>query len=171
MPAPDLEPYHQSLRHNDAFEPATEPQTYRVTTTEFPATLTLTPAGDDVHYHLTIILPTLDATVKNETIPPIIQEDWFKTLESRLTNIHGVTLGTVEPPLVALDSQENTVTVEITVHATDPDTGMSDVNALITFVEGTYLSGTISGYEYTEPVASLLERARNQSTDPTTTPE
>lgn len=161
----NLEPHQQALTDHEAFEPGPNPQSFLITTTPFSASLTLNPASDHIIYKLTIILPTLDASVTNETIPPIIQEDWFNTLESRLTNIDGVTIGTTDTPLLTLDSDTQTVTVELTLHVTDSTTGTTDATALASFVEGTYLSGTISGYEYDEPINSLLERARNQSTD------
>lgn len=162
----DIEPHQQALMAHDAFEPGPNPQRFLITNTPFSASLTLKPTSDHIIYKLTITLPTLDASVANETIPPIIQEDWFNTLESRLTNIDGVTIGSTDTPLLTLDSETQTVTVELTLHVTDPTPGTTDATALASFVEGTYLSGTISGYEYNEPVASLLERARNQSTDP-----
>lgn len=164
----DLEPYQQALTESKAFAPGPTPQSYLITTTPFSARLTIIPTVDQVTYQLTITLPTLDASVTNETIPPIIQEDWFNTLESRLTNIDGVTVGTTETPLITLDSENQTVTVELTLTATNPDTGAADAKALASFVEGTYLSGAISGYDYEEPVASLLDRARNHSTDQST---
>lgn len=162
----ELEPYQQALTENEAFEPGPKPQSYQITTTPFSATLTLKPTVNNVTFQLTITLPTLNASVANETIPPIIQEDWFNTLESRLTNIDGVTIGTTDTPLITLNSENQTITVEVALTATNPDTGATDTKALANFVEGTYLSGAISGYDYEEPVASLLDRARNHSTDP-----
>ncbi len=164
----DLEPYQQALTAHEAFDPGPDPYTYHNTTTPFSATLTINQTGDHVTYQLTVTLPTLDASVTNETIPPIIQEDWFNTLESRLTNINGVTKGSTEPPIVTLDTENQTVAVDFTLPVTDPDTGTTDAIALTNFVEGTYLSGTISGYSYDEPVNSLLEQAHNQSTDGST---
>ena len=37
---------------------------------------------------------------------------------------------------------------------------VEDAAALVEYVEGTYVQGVIPGYEYGDPVAGLLDRAR-----------
>jgi len=38
--------------------------------------------------------------------------------------------------------------------------GVDDAAALVNYVEGTYVQGLIPGYEYVDPVAGLVDRAR-----------
>jgi hypothetical protein len=45
----------------------------------------------------------------------------------------------------------------------DERRGVDDAAAFINYVEGTYVQGIIPGYDYREPVARLLDRARQDA--------
>ncbi len=98
-----------------------------------------------------------------ETVADVVHEGWFETFERRLEDLDGARRTEAEPPSVELDERADTVTVRVGFTAVRPDHGAEDAAALVGYVEGTYLEGVIPGYTYREPVAGLLEEARERS--------
>ena len=133
------------------------------TATPFDATVAVEPDDGAVRYTLEITLPTLDAVVAGETVADVVHEGWYETLERRLEDVDGALRADADAPRLALDERSGTVTVTAAFTADRPDHGAEDAAALVGFVEGTYLEGVIPGYTYREPVAGLLERARERS--------
>ncbi|NIU71041.1 MAG: hypothetical protein GWN73_39015 [Actinobacteria bacterium] len=116
-----------------------------------------------MRYALEMALPTLDSVVADETVAPVVEDGWFETFERRLEDVGGALRADPGEPAVERDDRAGTVTVEATFEAARPDHGAEDAAALVGYVEGTYLEGVIPGYTYREPVAGLLERARDRS--------
>lgn len=133
---------------------------YVSTATPFDAEVTVD-AGDDgrVAFTVEIRVPTLSAVVDGD-VADVVEEGWTETFELRVVDVGGVTrvdrgLG----PVVRRLDDEIVVTVEYT--DINERRGVDDAAALVTFVEGTYVQGVIPGYDYTEPVASLVASARD----------
>ena len=136
------------------------------TTTPFDATVRLEPVDGAVRYVVEVVLPTLDAVVADETVARVVRDGWFETLERRLEDLDGALRASADPPTVERDEAAGTVTVRAAFDSARPDRGAADVVALVGYVEGTYLEGVIPGYAYREPVAGLIERARERSGAP-----
>lgn len=125
---------------------------FEVTTATFDARV----AVGDRGYRVVVAAPTLDATVADETVPAVVEDGWFETLQRRLEDVHGVIrTDAVEPPVVERDGE----TVFVDVAVGDGTRPADDARAVVAFVEGTWFEGVIPGYEYREPVASIRRRA------------
>ena len=136
---------------------------FAATSTPFEATISLEAAAGAVRYELEMALPTLDSVVADETVAAVVRDGWFETLERRLEDAGGALRADPEAPTVERDQRGGTVRVTAAFAAGRPDHGAEDAAALVGYVEGTYLEGVIPGYTYREPVAGLLERARERS--------
>ena len=133
------------------------------TSTPFDATVTLAAADGAVRYDVAVVLPTLDAVVADETVADVVADGWYETLERRLEDVDGALRASAGAPAVERDEAAGEVTVRAAFRSTRPDHGADDAAALVGYIEGTYLEGVIPGYAYREPVAGLLERARERS--------
>jgi len=151
----------ESLSRHGAFESREEE--FAVTTTAFDATIRVGQAGGALSYRVLVSVPTLDAAVEGETVAPVVQEGWFETFERRIKHLDGTTRVDPGEPIVTLDVDDGEVRVEIGFETTSPARGTEDAKALVDFVEGTYLQGIVSGYEYRDPVAGLLQQAEDRS--------
>jgi hypothetical protein len=156
-----LESAKRSLADHGAFE-ASETG-FAVTTTGFDATVSVDSAGDALSYRVLVTLPTLDAAVDGDTVAPVVQEGWFETFERRIGHPGGATRVDPEDPIVTLDLDAGEVHVEFGFRTTAPARGTEDAKALVDFVEGTYLQGVVPGYEYSDPVAGLIQQAEDRS--------
>ena len=153
----------ESLRAHAAFEPAPETaegDAFRVTSTPFDATVTVTEKADDaVEYRVVVRVPALDAAVKGETVAPVVEEGWFDTFELRLEDAHQATrdVDTVSR-MVAREGDDVVVELRFSRPAF-AQVAVEDAKALVEYVEGTYVEGVIPGYVYGPPVDDLLSRA------------
>jgi len=138
-------------------------QHFAAHSTPFDAIVRVEPLVEAVRYELEMSLPTLDAVVADESVSEVIQAGWFETFERRLEDVDGALRGAAADPQVVLDEATETVTVIAAFESARPDHGAEDAAALVGFVEGTYMEGVIPGYTYREPVAGMLERARERS--------
>lgn len=156
-----LERAERALATGGSFERREEG--FAASATPFDATVRLQPVEDAVRYELEMTLPTLDRVVAGETVADVVHEGWFETFERRLEDLDGALRTDAETPSVELDERAGTVTVRVGFTTARPDHGAEDAAALVGYVEGTYLEGVIPGYTYREPVAGLLEQARERS--------
>jgi hypothetical protein len=89
----------------------------------------------------------------------IVVDGWYETLERRVTDVGSIFRTSRElTPTVTRD--DDSVVVEAAFTDRNVDRGVDDASAFIDFVEGTYVQGIIPGYTYTDPVAGLLDQAR-----------
>lgn len=159
------------FEEHDAFAGAEEG--FDVTTTPFEATATVEPAaqadagsaGDadtaadhDAVVEVSMVVPTLDAVVADERVGEAVEEGWHSTLSLRLEDAYDV--AEVEPLADhAFDVEDEEIHLRFRFATTDARRAADEAKAVADFVEGTYLQGVIPGYEYEEPVASMLARA------------
>lgn len=156
-----LEAAERALATHAGFE--RDGEAFVATTTPFEATVRLSDAGAAVRYEFRLVLPTLDAVVADEDVASVVEAGWFETLERRLEDLDGALRADATAPTVERDATGRAVVVRSAYESTRPDHGAEDAAALVGFVEGTYLEGVIPGYTYREPVAGLLEQARERS--------
>ena len=142
----------------------------RIENGEFEATKT--PFGGEVHItlddgkiltHVIARVPMLDEVVVGETVADVVEEGWFETLEMRLADTHKVT--SVETTSPKISHTERTVAVEVTFRDADPSRVPEEAQAVIDYVVGTWMEGVIPGYEYTEEVEALRNRASQNYDD------
>ncbi len=156
-----LDAAERALANQAGFERADG--SFQASSTPFDATITLESTESAVRYELEMELPTLDAVVADETVADVVLEGWLDTLERRLQDLDGALRAEAAAPQVVLDDATDTVTVLAAFESARPSHGAEDAAALVGFVEGTYMEGLIPGYTYREPVAGLLEQARERS--------
>lgn len=148
----------RAFDRHDAFAPA-DGSTFAVTTTPFEAVVAVK-AGETVTAAVTVWAPTLSAAVADgEAVADVVEEGWLETFERRMEDAdQPLSPGREVDPDVRTANGE--VVVEASVEAGSPGAAAEDARALVEYVEGTYMEGVVPGYEYDDPVAGLLERAR-----------
>ncbi|AUV83182.1 hypothetical protein C2R22_17290 [Salinigranum rubrum] len=133
---------------------------YVSTATPFDATVTVE-TDDDGHVRFTVEIrvPTLSAVVDGD-VAGVVEEGWTETFELRVEDVDGVTKAErgLDPTVRHLDDE---LVVTVTYTDINERRGVDDAAALVTFVEGTYVQGVIPGYDYTEPVTSLMSSAKD----------
>lgn len=113
-------------------------------------------------FEVTVIVPMLDA-VTEDSVAEVVEDGWFDTFERRIEDVSGITRRSRDlDPSVRRDGDE--IVVEASLTDANPERGVADARAFVDFVEGTYVQGIIPGYDYVDPVAELLSRARTQGT-------
>lgn len=160
-------PYHRQLMSRDAILHAFDDHddfeasdgTYQATITRFAAWVSIEPDDDSPVCELTVEVPTLDAVVIDETVPEVVANGWFDTLSRRLEDGYNVA-GVPATDPVAIDRTETAITICYRFPADEGDPAAAAA-ALCTYVEGTYMEGIIPGYEYGDPVGSMLEAAQS----------
>jgi hypothetical protein len=145
---------------HEAFERRGD-RTFVQVTTPFDATASIVGRDGGVQVHVTATLESLDAAVAEETVPKVVEAGWFETFERRLGDATTVT-GDQDDPIPDVTRGEGTVTVEVSFDSSG-DQAVTDAKAVVDFVEATWVQGLVPGYEYDEPAASLLGRARGRS--------
>ncbi|WP_418281083.1 DUF5813 family protein [Halorubrum sp. DTA98] len=150
----------RAFADHGSFERETDDQWVSVTTA-FDGDVTVEPLEDGrLRFEITVRVPVLSA-VTTDHVADVVEDGWSETFERRVVDVGGVTRGDHEfDPDVERDGDEIVVTLSLV--EINERRGVDDAGALIDFVEGTYVQGVIPGYEYTEPVASVLSSARQQ---------
>lgn len=148
-----------AIESHRAFDPAPDAETTFVsTTTAFDGVVDAETTDEGVSVAVAVTVPML-STVTGDDLAPIVEDGWYETFERRVTDVGAIfRIERDLTPAVSHDPSEAVVTATLT--DTNVERGVDDAAALIDFVEGTYVQGIIPGYTYTDPVAGLLEQAR-----------
>jgi len=149
------ESIRQAFERTDAIEAREDG--YTVTTTVFDSRVTVTD-GEVPVYVVTMEVPTL-ATATEDDIGPAVAEGWLETLERRLAEASKATRRRIDLDRFDLDSDGESVRIEYKFTHENTDVGVDTAKTLVEYVEGTYVESTIPGYEYTDPVSTLLAAA------------
>jgi hypothetical protein len=152
----------RAFRDHGSFEQVDD-ASFESVTTAFDGTVDAS-AGDggEIDFDVTVRVPMLDEVIDGE-VAEIVEEGWFETFSLRAVDVSGVISRERDlDPEVHETVHEGTrvAVVEAGFADINERRGVDDAGALIDFVEGTYVQGIIPGYDYTEPVAGLLDRAR-----------
>jgi hypothetical protein len=143
---------------HDAFEYDPEGGVATGTATVFEATAQASPGEGGATFTVTVVVPTLPAAVVGE-VGDAVAAGWYETFELRMEDAYDVT----EVADGDLTVEREASTVRVTYEYVAPARpGVNDGAALIDFVEGTHVQGTIPGYDYVPPVADVLAVARRR---------
>ena len=132
---------------------------YVSTATAFDAQVTVDGVdGGRVQFDVEVSLPTLSVVVDGD-VADVVEEGWYETFELRVADAQGVTRADHDLDPTVRQAGDDIV-VRFSYDDINEARGVDDAAALVTFVEGTYVQGVIPGYEYTDPVASLVSSAQ-----------
>jgi len=146
----------QAFRDHDAFE-RIEGRRFAAETT-FDAVVTAGESDGRIDYEVTVSVPSLSAAVDGD-VAPVVEEGWLETFELRVGDADGVVRGDHDfDPTV--EARGEAVVVEFAFADINERRGADDAAAIVNYVEGTYVQGIIPGYDYVDPVAGLVDRAR-----------
>jgi len=133
--------------------------TFESTATTFDGTVEATDVGGQIRFDTEVRVPLLNSVTEDE-VAAVVEDGWFETFELRAKDIGGVfrTERDLEP---TVRRQSETIVVETSFEDLNERRGVDDAAAVIDYIEGTFVQGIIPGYEYTEPVSGIIDRARN----------
>jgi len=141
---------------HDGFE--RDGERLRYVATPFEATVDAAEREDGrIEFRLTVRLPTLSATTADE-VAAVVEDGWYETFELRVAEVGAVTEAERELSPTA-EREGETVVVRATLTDLDGTRGLNDAASLADFVEGTYVQGIVPGYDYEDPVASVVAEA------------
>jgi len=136
-----------------------EEGTFESVTTPFEGVVAADPADNGhIAFSIRVTVPLLNAVTADE-VADVVENGWFETFELRVRDIGGIfrTERDLEPTVTRdIDS----VVVEASFTDINETRAVDDAGAVVDFVEGTFVQGIIPGYEYTEPVTSIISQAR-----------
>ena len=137
---------HDDLRETEAG--------YRYDQTPF----TVVASVEEAAVVIRITVPSLTAVVVDQ-VGDAVASGWYDSFRRRVGDVDRAL--TVDETAVVTETEHTGETVTVTYRRslTAPDRAGADVAAAAQFVEGTYLQGVIPGYEYTDPVRSMLQQA------------
>lgn len=151
------ERFERAFGAHDAFEATGDG--FAVTTTEFDGRVAATETADGtLRYTVTVRAPTLDAAVEDE-VGPAVREGWLETFERRLEDAAGAVRQRVDIDDYAVREAGDEVVAVFEFEWADADGAPALAKAIVEFTEGTYMEGIVPGYDYREPVASMLSQA------------
>ena len=147
----------RAFRNHDVFERVDDGR-FEATTTAFDAVVAARESDGRIDYEVEVRVPSFSAATDGD-VAAVVEEGWLETFELRVTDADGVVRGDHDfEPTVDLTTGE--VVVEFAYTDIDERRGVEDAAAIVNYVEGTYVQGIIPGYDYVDPVAGLVDRAR-----------
>lgn len=128
-------------------------------TTTFEGTVEATEADGRIQFTIESRVPLLNSVTEDE-VAAVVEDGWYETFELRVSDIGGVfrTDRDLDPTVTR---HPESIVVEASFEDINERRGVDDAGAVINYVEGTFVQGIIPGYEYTEPVTSILDQARD----------
>jgi len=151
-----IERARRAAERHESFE-SQQSGEYRVSATAFEGSVALDADGAAARFAVTVRVPTLDA-VTEDRVGPAVAEGWFDTFALRLEDVDSALAGDDDPEL-DVERDGEAVVVRIQIADLDARRAADDAVAAVEYVEGTYVQGIVPGYDYTEPVTQLLQRA------------
>lgn len=147
----------RALDAHDAFE--CDDDGYRLTTTEFDGRLTVEEPAEWAHrYTLTVRAPMLSTAVDG-SVGSDLENGWFDTFSLRLEDAPGGVRDAVDLADFGVRRADGTAVVTFSFEWGNAERAPEIAKALGEYVEGTYMEGVIPGFDYREPVASMLSTA------------
>ncbi len=155
--SPTPEAVAEAFRSHDAFTAEDGAFTTATTVTEATATASPTEGDRAGAFSVTVTAPTIGVAAADEVGPAVV-DGWYETFALRLADAFDVArTSDFDPPSV--DRGGGVVTATFEYRAWRASEGVADAKALVDYVEGTYAQGIVPGYDYEDPVASLVQQA------------
>ena len=147
----------RAFADHSAFEQVDD-ATFESTATTFEATVEASEEDGPIRFAVEVRVPLLNSVTEDE-VAAVVEDGWFETFELRVADIGGVfrTERDLEP---TVRRRSETIRVEASFEDINERRGVDDAAAVVDYVEGTFVQGIIPGYEYTEPVSGIMDRAR-----------
>jgi len=147
----------RAFTDHTAFEQADD-ATFESTATTFDGVVEATDVDGHIRFDIEVSVPLLNSATEDE-VAAVVEDGWYETFELRVKDIGGVfrTERDLEP---TVRRQSDTILVEASFEDINERRGVDDAAAVIDYVEGTFVQGIIPGYEYTDPVSGIIDRAR-----------
>jgi hypothetical protein len=148
----------RAFADHDAFDRADD-DTFVSTSTPFDGRVTVGESSGRITFDVTVSVPMLDAVVDGE-VADVVEEGWYETFALRMEDAGDVTRGDHD---LAVDvrCEGDAAVVEASFSDLNERRGVDDAAAIVDYAEGTYVQGVIPGYDYRDPVTSLISRARD----------
>lgn len=148
---------NRAIALHDSIESDEDNDVYPVTTTVFDGHVNIEITDGTTVFSVRITVPMIDAVVDGHVAEPV-QKGWLDTFGRRMADAASATRGhdTLD---IKTTREDDTAVVETTFTDIDPSRGIDDAVSLVEFAEGTYVEGVIPGYDYTDPVTQLIQRA------------
>lgn len=147
----------RAVRDDGAFDPTGDGR-FELTTTAFEAVMTATETDGRIDFEVRMRAPSLSAAIDGD-VADVVEEGWLETFERRIEDVDGAMRGDGAPePTVRTTANE--IVVEASFTDINERRGVEDAAAVVNYAEGTYVQGLIPGYDYVDPVAGLVDRAR-----------
>jgi hypothetical protein len=132
---------------------------YVLTTTNFAGRVTAEPTDEWAHsYTLTVRAPMLSRAVEGD-VGPDLESGWFDTFALRLEDAPGAVRDGVDLETLDVRREGGDAVAEFTFEWGNADRAPAIAKALGEYVEGTYMEGVVPGFDYRDPVASMLSTA------------
>lgn len=148
----------RAFRDNASFEEV-EAGRYESVDTPFEGTVDVTPVADArFEFSVTVRVPMLDEVTEDD-VADVVEEGWYETFALRIEDIGGVT-ATERDLAPDVTTEDGHAVVRLSFTDINERRGVKDAGALIDYVEGTFVQGIIPGYQYTNPVTSIIDEAR-----------
>lgn len=148
----------RAFRDHNAFEEV-EAGRYESVVTPFEGVVDASPVdGGRCEFSVTARVPMLDE-VTEEHVADVVEEGWYETFALRIEDIGDIT--TTERDLAPeVTTEGRHAVIRLSFADINERRGVDDAGAVIDYVEGTFVQGIIPGYQYTDPVASIIDKAR-----------
>lgn len=149
--------FERAFDAHEAFE--RDGDAYTLTTTTFEATVTADETDDwALRYTVTVRAPMLSTAVEGD-VGAAVEDGWFDTYALRLEDATNATRQNVELDSCRVREAGGDAVAEFEFVHGNADHAPDLVKAIVEYAEGTYVEGVVPGYDYREPVASLLQGA------------
>lgn len=152
----------RAFETHEAFERAAERAAggFALTTTDFESRVTAAETDEwALRYTVTVRVPMLSSAVEG-TVGPAVEDGWFETFELRLEDALEATRHDVTLESYAVAREDGDAVATFVFEWGNADRAPDVAKAVVEYVEGTYVQGVVPGYDYRDPVAGLLARAR-----------
>lgn len=133
-------------------------ETFQLTTTAFGGQVRFQETdGYAIAYELTVRAPMLSSATDDE-VGAAVEDGWFDTYALRLEDAAGSVRDSVDVEYEVHEEAGDAVAT-FRFEWGNPDRAAAIAKALAEYTEGTYVEGIVPGYDYQEPVSSLVSSA------------
>lgn len=132
---------------------------YELTTITFESRVEASETDDWAHEYTVVVRAPMLSSVVDGEVGPDLEAGWFDTLALRMEDAPDAIRDNLE--LDRLDVHEELGDAVVVFEFTwgNADRAPAVAKALAEYVEGTYMEGVVPGFDYTDPVDSLLASA------------